>query len=177
MTSLDDKLENLAVETPKETGGVGMVLWQTTLGLAILFVWQGVSGRLVDNFFISNPIDVGRRLLGWTLDGSIFVHLWATVYATSVGFALGQHAREIVRLPCATRGDHRDVRGARHRASQLAIESALHAVGVHRRQQDLARATHFAFGGPRHGVHSFVVPAAARENVPASGGAASRVNC
>ena len=24
--------------------------------------WQGVSGRLVDNFFISNPIDVGRRL-------------------------------------------------------------------------------------------------------------------
>jgi NitT/TauT family transport system permease protein len=89
VTSLDDKLENLAVETPKETGGVGMVLWQTTLGLAILFVWQGVSGRLVDNFFISNPIDVGRRLLGWTLDGSIFVHLWATVYATSVGFALG----------------------------------------------------------------------------------------
>jgi NitT/TauT family transport system permease protein len=89
VTSLDDKLENLAVETPKETGGVGMVLWQTALGLAILLVWQGVSGRLVDNFFISNPIDVGRRLLGWTLDGSIFVHLWATVYATSVGFALG----------------------------------------------------------------------------------------
>ena len=89
MTSLDDKLEKLAVETPKETGGVGMVLWQTALGLAILFVWQGVSGRLVDNFFISNPIDVGRRLIGWTLDGSIFVHLWATVYATSVGFALG----------------------------------------------------------------------------------------
>jgi NitT/TauT family transport system permease protein len=89
VTSLDDKLENVTVETPKEAGGIGMVLWQIVLGLAILFVWQGVSGRLVDNFFISNPIDVGRRLLGWTLDGSIFVHLWATVYATSVGFALG----------------------------------------------------------------------------------------
>ena len=49
-----------------------MVLWQTVLGIAILFVWQGVSGRLVDNFFISNPLDVGRRLVGWTLDGSIF---------------------------------------------------------------------------------------------------------
>ena len=61
MTSLDDKLENVAIEAPKETGGVGMVLWQTALGIAILFVWQGVSGRLVDNFFISNPIDVGRR--------------------------------------------------------------------------------------------------------------------
>jgi NitT/TauT family transport system permease protein len=89
VTSLDDKLENLAVEPPKETGTVGMVLWQTALGLAILFVWQGVSGRLVDNFFISNPLDVGRRLLGWTLDGSIFLHLWATVYATSVGFFIG----------------------------------------------------------------------------------------
>jgi NitT/TauT family transport system permease protein len=52
-------------------------------------VWQGVSGRLIDNFFISNPIDVGQRLIGWTLDGSIFTHLWATVYATMAGFAIG----------------------------------------------------------------------------------------
>lgn len=89
MTSLDDKLDNVAIEATRETGGVRMVLWQTALGIAILFVWQGVSGRLVDNFFISNPIDVGRRLVDWTLDGSIFLHLWATVYATTVGFALG----------------------------------------------------------------------------------------
>jgi len=89
VTSLDDKLENLAIEAPKETSGVGMVLWQTALGIAILFVWQGVSGRLVDNFFISNPIDVGRRLAGWTLDGSIFMHLWATVFATTLGFTIG----------------------------------------------------------------------------------------
>ena len=26
---------------------------------------------------------------GWTLDGSIFTHLWATVYATMAGFAIG----------------------------------------------------------------------------------------
>jgi NitT/TauT family transport system permease protein len=89
VTSLDDKLENLAVETPKETSSVGMVLWQSALGLAILFVWQGVSGRLIDNFFVSNPIDVGRRLAAWTLDGTIFLHLWATVYATTVGFTFG----------------------------------------------------------------------------------------
>jgi NitT/TauT family transport system permease protein len=89
VTSLDDNLENLAIEPPKETGSFGMVLWQAALGLAILFMWQGVSGRLVDNFFISNPVDVFRRLAGWTLDGSIFVHLWATLYATSVGFAIG----------------------------------------------------------------------------------------
>jgi NitT/TauT family transport system permease protein len=89
MTALDDKLESLTVEPPRETGSVGMVLWQVVLGLVILFVWQGVSGRLVDNFFISNPLDVGRRLVGWTMDGSIFVHLWATIYATTVGFIIG----------------------------------------------------------------------------------------
>ena len=86
MTVVD---ENLAPAAPKETGGVSMVLWQTALGIAILFVWQGASGRLVDNFFISNPIDVGRRLLEWTLNGSIFLHLWWTVYATMLGFAIG----------------------------------------------------------------------------------------
>ena len=89
MSAVDDKHESVAREIPAGGGGVAMVLWQTALGIAILFMWQGVSGRLVDNFFISNPIDVGRRLAGWTLDGSIFMHLWATVYATSVGFAIG----------------------------------------------------------------------------------------
>ena len=89
MTSLDYKLDNTAIEAPRETGSVAMVLWQSALGIAILFVWQGVSGRLVDNFFISNPIEVGRRLVDWTLDASIFLHLFATVYATTVGFALG----------------------------------------------------------------------------------------
>jgi NitT/TauT family transport system permease protein len=89
VTSLDDELTETVGDAPKPIGGVGMVLWQSVLGIAILFVWQGVSGRLVDNFFISNPIDVGRRLLGWTLDGSIFVHLWATLYATTIGFVLG----------------------------------------------------------------------------------------
>jgi NitT/TauT family transport system permease protein len=70
-------------------GGAAMLLCQVALGIALLFVWQGVSGRLVDNFFISNPIDVGRRLVTWTLSGSIFLHLWATLYATLVGFVIG----------------------------------------------------------------------------------------
>ncbi|MFZ1194931.1 MAG: ABC transporter permease [Pseudolabrys sp.] len=89
MTSLEQQIDQTASANPNEVGGVAMVLWQTLLGIAILFVWQGVSGRLIDNFFISNPIDVGQRLIGWTLDGSIFTHLWATVYATMAGFAIG----------------------------------------------------------------------------------------
>ena len=45
------------------------------LGVALLLAWQGASGRLVDNFFISNPIDVAVRLWGWISDGSILAHL------------------------------------------------------------------------------------------------------
>ena len=74
---------------PGGAGGTAMVLWQTLLGLAILLLWQAASGRLIDNFFISNPIDVGARLYRWTMDGSIFGHIAATLYATGMGFAIG----------------------------------------------------------------------------------------
>jgi NitT/TauT family transport system permease protein len=70
-------------------GEMGMLLGQIVLGIVLLLFWQGASGRIVDNFFISNPLDVGARLLGWTLDGSIFAHIWATVYATMMGFIIG----------------------------------------------------------------------------------------
>ena len=70
-------------------GGGFMVVCQVALGIVILLLWQGASDRLVDNFFISNPIDVGRRLLDWIADGSLFIHIWATVYATVLGFIVG----------------------------------------------------------------------------------------
>jgi NitT/TauT family transport system permease protein len=73
----------------RATSGAMMVLWQVLLGLAVLLAWQGASGRLVDNFFISNPIDVAARLYRWTADGSIFAHVAATVYATAMGFMIG----------------------------------------------------------------------------------------
>lgn len=66
-----------------------MVVCQIALGAVLLLIWQGASGRLVDSFFISNPIDVGTRLFGWIADGSLFLHIWATVYATVMGFIVG----------------------------------------------------------------------------------------
>jgi NitT/TauT family transport system permease protein len=74
---------------PSLQEGWPMLLCQVALGTLVLLVWQGASGRLVDNFFISNPIDVAVRLYGWTMDGSIFGHIGATVYATAMGFFIG----------------------------------------------------------------------------------------
>ncbi|MET0922419.1 MAG: ABC transporter permease [Xanthobacteraceae bacterium] len=97
MTVPDGKLDQATVldQAPParaalpEISGWPMLLCQVALGLLVLLVWQGASGRLVDNFFISNPIDVAVRLYGWTMDGSIFRHIGATVYATAMGFFIG----------------------------------------------------------------------------------------
>lgn len=92
MTAPDRELQIQEIETRAplgDMGGLPMLACQVLLGIAILFAWQGASGRLVDNFFISNPIDVTRRLTQWTLSGSIFIHIWATFYATMMGFIIG----------------------------------------------------------------------------------------
>jgi NitT/TauT family transport system permease protein len=90
MTAPDAELPAFSEPTsPGALGGGFMVICQVVLGLALLLLWQGVSGRLVDNFFISNPLDVGRRLVGWIADRSLFLHIWATVYATIMGFVAG----------------------------------------------------------------------------------------
>ena len=67
----------------------GMLVCQFALGVLILVAWQLASNRLVDNFFISNPIDVALRLWKWTVTGFIFIHLWVTFYETVLGFVLG----------------------------------------------------------------------------------------
>jgi NitT/TauT family transport system permease protein len=79
----------LADAPSRAAGGATMALSQLALGVAVLLIWQGASGRLVDSFFISNPIDVGVRLYRWTMDGSIFGHIGATLYATAMGFVIG----------------------------------------------------------------------------------------
>jgi sulfonate transport system permease protein len=90
MTAPDTELAGMSAPTsPRALGSGFMVICQVVLGLVLLFLWQGASGRLVDSFFISNPIAVGTRLTGWIADGSLFLHIWATVYATVMGFFAG----------------------------------------------------------------------------------------
>jgi NitT/TauT family transport system permease protein len=72
-----------------DMGWSAMLVCQLLLAGAVLLAWQTASGRLVDDFFVSNPVDVARRLTAWTLSGSIFPHLWSTVYATLAGYFIG----------------------------------------------------------------------------------------
>jgi NitT/TauT family transport system permease protein len=72
-----------------DMSGGQMLIWQTGLFIAVMACWQFASGRLVDNFFISNPVDVAVRLWDWTISGFIFPHLWVTFYETVAGYVLG----------------------------------------------------------------------------------------
>jgi NitT/TauT family transport system permease protein len=74
---------------PSAIGIPAMAALQVAFGLLLLLIWQTVSGWLVDPFFISSPYAVMIRLWSWFRDGSIFVHIWATVYATLLGFFIG----------------------------------------------------------------------------------------
>jgi NitT/TauT family transport system permease protein len=66
-----------------------LLAMQAALGLAFLIAWQLAAGRFLDEFLVSSPIAVARRLWLWIADGSILLHIWATVYATVIGFVIG----------------------------------------------------------------------------------------
>lgn len=72
-----------------EISSPAMAALQMAFGVVLLLIWQLVSGWLIDPFFVSSPTAVFARLWDWFADGSIFVHIWATVYATFLGFAIG----------------------------------------------------------------------------------------
>jgi NitT/TauT family transport system permease protein len=76
-------------EGMSEIGFPAMAALQIGFGLLLLAIWQIASGWLIDPFFISSPSAVIFRLWSWFRDGSIFIHIWATVYATLLGFAIG----------------------------------------------------------------------------------------
>ena len=72
-----------------EASTPAIVALQVALGIGLLVLWQAAAGRLVDEFLISSPIAVARRLWAWIANGSILIHIWSTVYATVLGFAIG----------------------------------------------------------------------------------------
>jgi NitT/TauT family transport system permease protein len=66
-----------------------MLVMQIVVGIAILLIWQFSSGRLIDEFMISNPLKVISRLQEWITSGTVWVHIGATMHATIVGFLIG----------------------------------------------------------------------------------------
>jgi NitT/TauT family transport system permease protein len=65
------------------------LLAQTALLLLLLGIWQGVSGRWIDAFFISSPSAVAVKLYTWAADGTLWNAFLYTFQAMAGGFLLG----------------------------------------------------------------------------------------
>ncbi|SES00656.1 ABC transporter permease [Psychrobacillus sp. OK032] len=57
--------------------------------VSFIIIWETVSGRLVDKFWISSPIDIVSTLYKWATSGDLFFHLSITLQETFIGFFLG----------------------------------------------------------------------------------------
>ena len=66
-----------------------LLVYRVLFGLALLALWEGASGRLIDPFWVSSPFKVFGYLAEVTADGSIFEHAAVTLYEAAVGFVLG----------------------------------------------------------------------------------------
>jgi len=66
-----------------------LLVYRAAFGVLLLAMWELVSGRLIDPFWISSPSRVFAYLWQVVRDGSIFGHLAVTLYETATGFLIG----------------------------------------------------------------------------------------
>ncbi len=66
-----------------------VALYRAGLALAILAAWQAASGRLVNPFWLSSPVEIGATLWSWTRSGLLERHLLVTFEETAAGFLIG----------------------------------------------------------------------------------------
>ncbi len=69
-----------------------LLLARAAVALGCLVVWQGVSGALVDKFWLSRPTEIAAKLVEWVASGYLFRHLGITLQETFAGFLLGAGA-------------------------------------------------------------------------------------
>jgi NitT/TauT family transport system permease protein len=81
--------------------------WRSTAGIAVLRVllvvaflaaWELASGRIVSRFWVSSPSAIFAVFKRWVLDGSLWMHLEATLIAIGAGYAIGCAAGILVGL-------------------------------------------------------------------------------
>ena len=78
---------------PETASGPATRRWRILAGriavLAILLIaWQIVAGNLIRTFYLPRPAQVLGELSEWVHDGSLFVHMLATLVPAAEGFAI-----------------------------------------------------------------------------------------
>jgi NitT/TauT family transport system permease protein len=61
---------------------------QLIVMLVIVIAWQAVSGHLINAYYLSTPAAVFTQIVRWVADGTLWLHLAATLATTLLGFAI-----------------------------------------------------------------------------------------
>jgi len=69
---------------------------QVVIVLGILVAWQLASGRLVQAYLVSNPIDVAKKLWRLLGDASMRHNIWLTTQELALGYLIGAAAGIVV---------------------------------------------------------------------------------
>lgn len=65
------------------------LLWRVGIAALLLALWQGISGSLLDPFWLSRPTEVAAYLWDSLLRGPLLADLSLTIQATAIGYAIG----------------------------------------------------------------------------------------
>jgi NitT/TauT family transport system permease protein len=68
---------------------VKTLLWRVGIAALLLALWQGISGSLLDPFWLSRPTEVAAYLWDSLLRGPLLADLSLTIQATAIGYAIG----------------------------------------------------------------------------------------
>jgi NitT/TauT family transport system permease protein len=71
------------------SSSAGRLAGQIAIVAIILGIWQFGSGRFLPHVWVSSPTLVLAKLYSWFADGSIWVHLAATLTSATAGYLLG----------------------------------------------------------------------------------------
>ena len=68
---------------------LSLTSWRIFVALLILGAWEGISGPLIDPFWLSRPSEIAVSLWESTLSGELPNDLYMTFRATAIGYVLG----------------------------------------------------------------------------------------
>ena len=81
---------------------VRLIGLQVIVGLLAIALWQigttvPVGGDyLLPPFFFSTPMDVAARVVKWFVEGTVWRHLWITLYEAMMAFIIGSAAGVVI---------------------------------------------------------------------------------
>lgn len=67
-----------------------LILWQITLLVFILLLWEGLAKfKIINEFVFSCPSEIFKTLVNYIKADQLFKHVWISIYETILGIVIG----------------------------------------------------------------------------------------